>query len=56
MAGGSRGIAAGLGSLFPLWRSVKQLQLDELHAVLREVKTGARSEDVAIERLERSPA
>ena len=34
---------------------VKQLQLDELYAVLREVKTGELSEDAAIERLERSP-
>jgi IS1 family transposase len=34
---------------------VRQLQLDELYAVLREVKTGAVSEDEAIKRLERSP-
>ena len=34
---------------------VKQLQLDELYAVLREVKDGALSENEAIERLERSP-
>src|SRR5438128_9910477 len=34
---------------------VKQLQLDELYAVLREVKDGALSKDEAIERLERSP-
>jgi IS1 family transposase len=34
---------------------VRQLQLDELYAVLREVKSGARSEDEAITRLERSP-
>jgi hypothetical protein len=34
---------------------VKQLQLDELYTVLREVKTGELSEDAAIERLERSP-
>ena len=34
---------------------VRQLQLDELYAVLREVKTGALSEDEAIKRLERSP-
>ena len=33
----------------------KQLQLDELYAVLREIKTGELSEDAAIERLERSP-
>jgi hypothetical protein len=35
---------------------VRQLQLDELYAVLRDVKTGALSEDQAIEHLERSPA
>jgi transposase-like protein len=34
---------------------VRQLQLDELYAVLRDVKTGALSEDEAIEPLERSP-
>jgi IS1 family transposase len=34
---------------------VRQLQLDELYAVLREVKTGALSDDEAINRLERSP-
>jgi transposase-like protein/IS1 family transposase len=34
---------------------VKQLQLDELYAVLREVKAGDLSEDEAIKRLERSP-
>ena len=34
---------------------VRQLQLDELYAVLRDVKTGALSEDEAIEHLERSP-
>ena len=34
---------------------VRQLQLDELYAVLREVKTGEISEDEAIKRLERSP-
>jgi hypothetical protein len=34
---------------------VKQLQLDELYAVLREVKDGALSDDKAIELLERSP-
>jgi IS1 family transposase len=33
---------------------VKQLQLDELYAVLREVKVGDLSEDEAIKRLERS--
>ena len=33
---------------------VKQLQLDELYAVLREVKAGALTENDAIERLERS--
>src|SRR5438093_6915248 len=33
---------------------VQQLQLDELYAVLREVKTGEISEDEAIKRLERS--
>jgi hypothetical protein len=35
---------------------VRQVQLDELYAVLREVKSGALSEDEAIKRLERSPA
>jgi hypothetical protein len=34
---------------------VRQLQLDALSAVLRDVKTGALSEDEAIEHLERSP-
>src|SRR6516165_8235394 len=34
---------------------VRQLQLDKLYAVLRDVKTGALSEDEAIEHLERSP-
>jgi len=34
---------------------VRQLQLDELYAVLREVKSGEISEDEAIQRLERSP-
>ena len=34
---------------------VEQLQLDELYAVLRDLKAGAISEDEAIERLERSP-
>jgi hypothetical protein len=34
---------------------LEQLQLDELYAVLREVKDGDLSEDEAIERLERSP-
>ena len=34
---------------------VSQWQLDELYAVLREVKTGALSDDEAIKRLERSP-
>jgi hypothetical protein len=34
---------------------VEQLQLDELYAVLRDLKTGESSEDEAIERLERSP-
>jgi IS1 family transposase len=33
---------------------VKQLQLDELYAVLRDLKVGAISDDEAIERLERS--
>lgn len=33
---------------------VRQLQLDALYAVLRDVKTGARSEDEAIKHLERS--
>jgi IS1 family transposase len=34
---------------------VEQLQLDELYAVLRQVKAGEISDDEAIERLERSP-
>src|SRR5215471_6215254 len=34
---------------------IKQVQLDELYAVLREVKAGDLSEDEAIRRLERSP-
>ncbi len=34
---------------------VNQVQLDELYAVLREVKDGQLSEDEAIKRLERSP-
>jgi hypothetical protein len=34
---------------------LEQLQLDELYAVLREVKAGDLSEDEAIRRLERSP-
>jgi IS1 family transposase len=34
---------------------VRQLQLDELYAVLRQVKAGDLSEDEAIKRLERSP-
>jgi IS1 family transposase len=34
---------------------LRQLQLDELYAVLREVKAGDLSEDEAITRLERSP-
>jgi len=35
---------------------VRQRQLDALDAVLREVTTGARSDDEAITRLERSPS
>jgi IS1 family transposase len=35
---------------------VRQLQLDELYAVLREVQSGELSEDEAIQRLERSPS
>ncbi len=34
---------------------INQVQLDELYAVLREVKDGALSEDEALRRLERSP-
>jgi hypothetical protein len=34
---------------------VRQLQLDELYAVLREVQSGKLSEDEAVQRLERSP-
>ena len=36
-------------------RDIKQLQLDELYAVLREVKAGELSDDEAIQHLERSP-
>src|SRR6266487_3025056 len=35
---------------------VKQLQLDELYAVLRELKAGEISDDEAMKRLERSPS
>ena len=35
---------------------VKQLPLDELYAVLRDLKAGVRSEDEAMKRLERSPS
>jgi IS1 family transposase len=35
---------------------VRQVQLDELYAVLRQIKDGELSEDEAIERLERSPS
>ena len=35
---------------------LEQLQLDELYAVLRDLKTGVISDDEAIQRLERSPA
>jgi IS1 family transposase len=35
---------------------VEQLQLDELYAVLRDLKAGELSDDEAIKRLERSPA
>jgi transposase-like protein len=35
---------------------VEQLQLDELYAVLRDLKTGEISEDEAIKRLARSPS
>jgi IS1 family transposase len=35
---------------------VKQLQLDELYAVLRDLKAGVLSEDEAMKRLERSPS
>src|SRR5881296_1309468 len=35
---------------------VKQLQLDELYAVLRDLKAGEINEDEAIQRLERSPS
>jgi hypothetical protein len=34
---------------------VEQLQLDELYAVLRDLKAGAISDEEAIQRLERSP-
>jgi hypothetical protein len=34
---------------------LEQLQLDELYAVLRDLKAGAISDDEAIRRLERSP-
>ena len=35
---------------------VRQVQLDELYAVLREVQSGALNEDESITRLEHSPA
>jgi hypothetical protein len=35
---------------------LEQLQLDELYAVLRALKTGEISEDAAIMRLERAPS
>src|SRR5262245_46678417 len=35
---------------------LEQLQLDEVYAVLRDLKTGAISDDEAIRRLERSPS
>jgi hypothetical protein len=35
---------------------VKQLQLDEVYAVLRALKAGAIGEDAALQRLERSPS
>jgi len=35
---------------------VRQLQLDEVYAMLREVKSGESSEDEALKRLERSPS
>jgi IS1 family transposase len=35
---------------------IKQLQLDELYAVLRDLKAGVLSEDEAMQRLERSPS
>jgi len=41
-------------SYFPCDVHVRQLQLDELYAVLRDVKNGEISEDEAIKRLERS--
>jgi hypothetical protein len=34
----------------------KQLQLDALYAVLRDLKAGAINEDEALQRLERSPS
>src|SRR5262249_51881674 len=37
-------------------RHVEQLQLDEVYAVLRDLKTGEISEDEAIKRLECSPS
>ena len=55
MAGGSRGAASGLSAYFLCDVHSAQVQLDELYAVLREVKDGEISEEEAIKRLERSP-
>jgi hypothetical protein len=44
-------------SAYFLWNlPVEQLQLDEVYAVLRDLKAGAISDDEAMKRLERSPA
>ena len=47
--------AAGVFTVFPAMSMLSQVQLDELYAVLREVKDGELSEEEAIKRLERSP-
>ena len=53
MVGRSRRAAQGFFRYFCAVH-VKQVQLDELYAVLREVKAGALTDNDAIERLERS--
>ena len=54
LVGGSRRAAAGLSQFFLCNVHIRQLQLDELYAVLRGVKEGAIRTDEAITRLERS--
>ena len=53
LVGGSRRAATAFTRYFLCNVHVEQLQLDELYAVLRDVKDGEISEDDAIERLER---